>query len=72
MRYTVDGRVYEVEYKGGHWKAKYKDGEGVRIVYNKDDVEDIHIPDDVMQDVGLIIFIFVGLALLGAGIYGLL
>ena len=39
LKYTVDGRTYEVEYNVGNTHPKYNDGETVKIVYHKKKVE---------------------------------
>jgi len=68
VRYTVNGCTYEVEGTVSHPKIKYRDGEVIKIIYNKKNFKKIVIVNDgpfwlILP--GVFLFIGIGLIVLG-------
>ena len=68
FRYTTaEGREYEVRYKVGYQKPKYKDGETVEIIYHIDDPERITIANEKVYLILACVFGFIGFNLILLG-----
>jgi len=68
LEYKVNGKTYKAE-SGGRPRPKYEDGESVKIIYNKQEVEKIHIIGDRVTYVVAVILGLVGIIMLGIGLH---
>jgi len=71
LEYTVDGHMYVTEHHG-NTRPKYEDGETLEIIYHKDNPNKAMFTGDNVQYVGSIIFMIIGLAIIGVGLSQLL
>jgi len=68
LEYEVDGCRRIVQYHG-HAKPKYEDGEIVKIIYNRESVENVVIVGDSNVYIFSTIFGIAGLAMICGGLY---
>jgi len=69
LRYEVNGQVHTVQYHIGNADPKYEDGEIVKIMYNRENVEKIVIVGDNTVYIFSVIFGIAGLAMFVGGLY---
>ena len=69
IRYMADGVEREVVYRVGDSKPKYQVGEVIKVAYNKNNPEDVHILDDKMHVFALLVFILLGLVFVLIGVF---
>jgi hypothetical protein len=69
FKFTVDELEYEVKYYVSRPKIKYKDGETVKIVYDKGNVTDVHLACDNFPYIFSAIFILMGILFICIGLF---
>jgi len=70
VKYDVDGLIYTIESSVGHIWPRYKDGETVRIIYDKEDVKKIIILDDgSTATIIMVLIMLVGAIMIGVVLY---
>jgi len=69
LEYEVGGEVHRVQYSVGNANAKYKDGEMVKIIYNRENVENVVIEGDNTKYVVSVVFGIFGVVMLGLSLF---
>jgi len=68
FQFQANGQVQEAEHWIGSRRQKYEDGETVRIIYNKNNIDKINIAGDKTAFIGSFVLGLVGVITLAVGV----